>query len=167
MIHLVTGGQRSGKSEYAEKLVLKRTENPVYLATSRIWDENHKKRIDNHKARRGKQWENIEEELNIGKFNFLNRVVLIDCITLWLNNLFFDYNNDVDIALELAKKEIDLLYKQNSEFIMVTNEIGLGGHPSNELAMKFTDLQGYVNQYIAQKAETVTMLISGIPLKVK
>ena len=82
---LITGGCRSGKSEYAEHLALSLAPDPVYLATARIWDQDFALRVERHKERRGPQWTNIEEETNIGKFDFTGRVVLMDCVTLWTN----------------------------------------------------------------------------------
>ena len=169
MAHItyITGGQRSGKSSYAQELALIRSKNPVYLATSRIWDEDHKKRIERHKADRGHEWENIEEEKAISAHNFESKTVLIDCITLWLTNLFYDNKSDVDKTLEEAKKELHDLFQQNAKFIIISNEIGMGGHAANEIMLKFTDLQGWINQYIAKQANEVYLMVSGLPLKVK
>lgn len=167
MIHLITGGQRSGKSEYAEKLILSKTSQPVYLATSRVWDDNHRKRIEAHKLRRGNHWLNIEEEKYISNHNMKGKVVLLDCITLWLNNFFFDNENDDEKTIREAKEELDKILTQDCDWIIVTNELGLGGHPGNEMALRFNDIQGYINQYIAQRADIVTMVISGIPMEIK
>lgn len=167
MIHLITGGQRSGKSEFAEKLILSKTSNPVYMATSRVWDDNHRKRIEAHKARRGSQWTNIEEEKFLSKHDVNNRVILLDCITLWLNNFFFDNGEDDDKTIAQAKEELDKIFSQECDWIIVTNELGLGGHPGNDMAMRFNDIQGTINQYIANKADIVSMVISGIPLEIK
>lgn len=167
MIHLITGGQRSGKSEFAEKLILDKTSNPVYMATSRIWDDNHRKRIEAHKARRGPQWTNIEEEKFLSQHDVNNRVILLDCITLWLNNFFFDNGDDDDKTIAQAKEELDKIFAQDCDWIIVTNELGLGGHPGNDMAMRFNDIQGTINQFIANKADIVSMVISGIPLEIK
>ncbi len=166
-ITFITGGQRSGKSSYAQDMALKNSSRPVYLATSRIWDEEHKKRIDRHKADRDERWENIEEEKFLSKHNLSGKVVLIDCITLWLTNFYFDNNSDIDLSLTEAQKEFDALIKQDTHFIIVTNEIGLGGMPENEIQRKFTDLQGWMNQHIASLADEVYFMVSGIPMKVK
>ncbi len=163
----VTGGQRSGKSKFAQQLAEKWTSAPVYLATSRIWDEGHRERILRHQQERGPQWINIEEEKNISRHDFTGKVVLLDCITLWLTNYFFDNASDINVSLALAKAEFDQLCMQNCTIIIVTNEIGLGGHPSNELQMKFTDLQGWMNQYIAARADTAILMVSGIAVPIK
>ena len=167
MIHLITGGQRSGKSEYAEQLTLEQSPNPIYLATSRIWDDGHRARIESHKTRRGQQWESIEEEKALSSHDFKGRVVLLDCITLWLTNIFFDNGNQDDKSLQEAKSELNKILSQDCNWIIVSNEVGLGGHPSNEIAMRFNDLQGQINQYIAKKADRVSLVISGIPLEIK
>jgi len=168
MIHLITGGQRSGKSSYAEKLALEASENPVYLATSRIWDEDFAQRVKRHQDDRGEQWENVEKEVTISDFDASGRVVVIDCITLWLTNFFFDNNaSSVDEILALAKAEFDRFTAKDAHYIFISNEIGMGGHAANEVGRKFTDLQGWMNQYVAQRADRVTLMVSGIPMAVK
>ncbi|WP_461643065.1 bifunctional adenosylcobinamide kinase/adenosylcobinamide-phosphate guanylyltransferase [Labilibaculum euxinus] len=167
MIHLITGGQRSGKSLFAEDLALSLSNQPVYLATSRIWDEAHRERIEIHKSRRGNQWTTIEEEKFLSRHDFSGKVVLLDCITLWINNFFFDNEEDDKKSLQEAIQELEKLLNQNCDWIIVTNELGLGGHPENKLAMRFNDLQGSINQYIAKKADRVTLIISGLPLEIK
>ena len=166
-IILLTGGQRSGKSSYAQNLALELSSNPIYLATSRIWDDEHKQRILRHQADRGPEWTNIEEEKHLSKHNFKSRIVLIDCVTLWLTNFFFDNQSNIDQSLQEAKDEFTRFIQQDATFIFVTNEIGLGGMPENDIQRKFTDLQGWMNQHIAQKADELILMVSGIPMKVK
>lgn len=167
-LHLITGGQRSGKSNFAQETALNLSQTPVYLATAKVWDNEFKERIDRHKADRGNNWENLEIPINISQANVRGKVVLLDCITLWLTNLFFEYKNLIlDEVLKLAKEEFNKLVQQDAHFIVVTNEIGMGGHGDNEVARKFTDLQGWMNQYIAALANEVTLMVSGIPVKIK
>lgn len=166
-ITLITGGQRSGKSSYAEKLALSLSPNPVYLATSRIWDDEHRKRIEHHQANRGKEWINIEEEKYLSKHELSDKVVLIDCVTLWATNFFFDNESDVDKSLAELKAEFEKFTSQEAHFIFVTNEIGLGGTSENQIQRRFTDLQGWTNQHIASLANEVVLMISGIPVKIK
>jgi len=166
-IILITGGQRSGKSTKAEELALQLSDNPVYLATAHIWDEEFSIRVQKHKERRGPQWTNIEEEINLSKHDVTGRVVVIDCITLWLTNIFYQADSEVDKSLEAAKKEFDAFTQRDATYIFVTNEIGLGGVSTNQLQRKFTDLQGWMNQYVAQKADEVILMVSGIPVKVQ
>lgn len=166
-IHLITGGERSGKSTYAESEALRLSGQPVYLATARIWDEEFRQRILRHQERRGPEWTNIEEDIRPSKHDFTGRVVLIDCITLWATNYFFDMQQDVDQALAALKKEFDTLVQQDATFIFVTNELGMGGMSESRTQRLFTQLQGWMNQYVAARADRVTLMVSGLPLTVK
>lgn len=193
-IILITGGQRSGKSEQAERLALSLSPNPIYMATAKIWDEEFRQRVKRHQERRGPEWTNIEEEKELSRHDVSGRVVLIDCLTLWATNFFFDEsaNNepqgdggDMDMssgatkegrkgrgsqvqrALDAVKEEFDRFTRQDATFIFVTNEIGMGGVSENELQRKFTDLQGWMNQYVAEKADEVILMVSGIKVKIK
>lgn len=166
-ITLITGGQRSGKSNYAQKMALSLSSQPVYMATSRVWDEEHRKRIEKHKADRGSEWINIEEEKELSKHKLEGRVILIDCVTLWATNYFFDMQTDTEIVLEALKEEFDRFTAQDAIYVFVTNEIGMGEMSQNDLQRKFADLQGWLNQYIAQKADEVYLMVSGIPVKIK
>lgn len=165
-IILITGGQRSGKSQQAEQLALGLSATPVYLATAHIWDEEFRERVRKHQERRGPQWTNIEEEKLLSRHDMTGRVVVIDCVTLWLTNFFFE-NNDVDQTLETVKDEFDRFTSQDATFIFVTNEIGSGGVSEHAIQRKFTDLEGWMNQYIAAKADEVLFMVSGIPMKIK
>jgi adenosylcobinamide kinase/adenosylcobinamide-phosphate guanylyltransferase len=166
-IILITGGQRSGKSKKAEELALSLSENPVYMATAHIWDEEFQERVRKHQERRGPQWTNIEEERNLSLHDMKGRVVVIDCVTLWLTNFFFANDSDVDKSLEEAKAEFDKFTTPDATYIFVTNEIGLGGVSENAVQRKFSYLQGWMNQYIAEKADEVILMVSGIEMKIK
>ncbi|WP_459202110.1 bifunctional adenosylcobinamide kinase/adenosylcobinamide-phosphate guanylyltransferase [Methanococcus sp. CF] len=163
----VSGGQKSGKTTFAKDLALSLSKNPIYLATSRVWDEDYKKRIDRHKSDRGDEWTNIEEEKYISKYKFENKVVLIDCITLWMTNFFFDNNQDINECIKEAKTELNGLLKTDATYIIVSNEIGLGGTPANKMACKFIDMLGLINQYIANISDETYIMFSGIPVKIK
>ncbi|WP_422355636.1 bifunctional adenosylcobinamide kinase/adenosylcobinamide-phosphate guanylyltransferase [Roseivirga pacifica] len=167
MIYYITGGQRSGKSSYGQKLALSLSDNPVYLATSRHWDGDYEKRIERHKADRDERWENIEEEKYLSTLTLEGKVVLVDCVTLWLTNFFVDTKNDVDECLRLAKQEFTKLIEQQATFIFISNEIGMGTHAHTEVGRKFTDLQGWMNQFIAARADEAWLMVSGIPMKLK
>ncbi|MCI5707415.1 MAG: bifunctional adenosylcobinamide kinase/adenosylcobinamide-phosphate guanylyltransferase [Odoribacter sp.] len=166
-IILVTGGQRSGKSGYAQRLALQLADNPVYLATSRVWDEEYRQRILRHQRDRGPQWTNIEEEKELSKHSLSGRVIVIDCMTLWATNFFFDNDSDVDKSLSELKEEFKRFTDQDAIFIFVTNEIGLGGVSESLIQRRFTDLQGWMNQFAAQQADEVVLMVSGIPIKIK
>ncbi|NLE36143.1 MAG: bifunctional adenosylcobinamide kinase/adenosylcobinamide-phosphate guanylyltransferase [Bacteroidales bacterium] len=166
-IILITGGQRSGKSNYARQLALGYSDEPVYLATARRWDEDFEKRISRHQADRGDAWRTVEEELYISRPDFTGKTVVLDCITLWLTNIFSDNGYDPDVSLEWATGEWNRFIARNFRLIVVTNEIGMGVHAQTEPARHFTDLQGLVNQYIARSATEVYLMVSGIPVKLK
>ena len=166
-IILITGGSRSGKSSYAEQLALSLSDAPVYLATARIWDEEFRERVRRHQERRGPQWTNIEEEKFLSRHDVADRVVVVDCLTLWCTNFFFDGQSDVDASLEALKAEFDRFTDQEATFLFVTNEIGMGGTSDNALQRRFTDLQGWMNQYVASRADEVLLMVSGIPVKIK
>ena len=165
-IILITGGQRSGKSRHAEELALSLSEHPAYMATAHIWDDEFRERVRKHQERRGPQWTNIEEEKFLSKHDLTGRVVVIDCVTLWLTNFFFE-TSDAEQTLEMIKAEFDRFTSHDATYIFVTNEIGSGGVSDNAVQRKFTDLQGWMNQYIASKADEVILMVSGIAVKVK
>lgn len=167
MIYFITGGERSGKSSYAQKIAESLSNTPYYLATSRIWDEDFEKRVERHKNDRDERWTTIEEEKEISTVIPENSVVVIDCVTLWLTNLYFDSENNVEKALELASIEIENLSKINSQIIIISNEIGMGVHAQTHIARKFTELQGWSNQLIANKADKAVFMVSGLPLSLK
>ena len=170
---LITGGQRSGKSLAAERMALNLSSTPVYMATAHAWDDEFKQRIARHQERRGPCWTNIEEEKMLSKHLLYNKVVVVDCITLWCTNFFYGASNntstlpDVDRTLEELKAEFDKLTAQEATFIFVTNEIGSGGVSNNALQRRFTDLQGWMNQYVAARADEVYLMVSGIAVKIK
>jgi adenosylcobinamide kinase/adenosylcobinamide-phosphate guanylyltransferase len=187
-IILITGGQRSGKSCKAEELALSLSDHPVYLATAHIWDEEFRERVRRHQERRGPQWTNIEEETALSKHDMTGRVVVIDCVTLWLTNILTpsdlpegegclpEYGarrpssplgRSGEVSLNLAKAEFDKFTEAEATYIFVTNEIGSGGVSANALQRRFTDLQGWMNQYIAQKADEVILMVSGLPIVIK
>lgn len=168
MIYLITGGERSGKSSYAQTLALRLSDSPIYVATARKWDADFQNRIDRHQQERDERWTNIEEEKHLSKINFTGKVALIDCVTLWLTNFFTDHQYDVNLSLEEAKKEfLSIASQQNITLIIVTNEIGMGVHAETPMGRKFTELQGWMNQFLASNADEVVLMVSGIPVKIK
>jgi len=165
-IILITGGARSGKSRYAEELALSLSQHPVYVATAHVWDEEFRDRVKKHQERRGPEWTNIEEEKQLSRHDLTGRVAVIDCITLWCTNYFFELQ-EVDAALDALKAEFDTFTARDATYIFVTNEIGMGGVSENAVQRKFTDLQGWMNQYVASQADEVILMVSGIAVKVK
>ena len=166
-IILITGGARSGKSTYAERLALSLSTNPVYMATARVTDREFAQRVRIHQERRGKEWTNIEEDRELSRHDVGGRTVLIDCVTMWCSNFFFDHDGQIQPTLEAVEREFDRFTAQDATFIFVTNEIGMGGTSANDLQRHFTDLLGWVNQYVAARADEVVLMVSGIPVRVK
>ena len=166
-ILFITGGARSGKSGYAEKLALSLSPHPIYLATSRVWDEEFSRRIEHHRQTRGEGWINLEEDKALSKHDVSGKVVLIECVTLWCTNFFFDLESNIQESLKELKKEFDSFTSCDATYIFVSNEIGLGGVSENDLQRRFTDLLGWMNQYIAAQADEVWFMVSGLPMKVK
>jgi adenosylcobinamide kinase/adenosylcobinamide-phosphate guanylyltransferase len=168
MIYLITGGERSGKSTYAQNLALQLSDSPMYVATARKWDSDFQNRINRHQQERDERWTNIEKEKYVSEIDFSDKVALIDCVTLWLTNFFVDNKNNVESSLEEAKKEfLSIANQENATLIIVTNEIGMGVHAATEIGRKFTELQGWINQFLASKADEVVLMVSGIPVKIK
>jgi adenosylcobinamide kinase/adenosylcobinamide-phosphate guanylyltransferase len=166
-ITFITGGARSGKSNFAQQIAEAASANPVYLATARVWDEDFRLRIERHQNDRGPHWINIEEEKVLSSCKVDGQTVLLDCITLWLTNIFFDNQFDTDQSLIEAKAEWNRFVQKDMNLIVVSNELGMGVHPVEESARKFADLQGWMNQHIASQASEVFLMISGIPVKIK
>lgn len=166
-IIFITGGARSGKSRYAQDLALQLSPSPIYVATARQWDSDFQQRIKRHQDDRDDRWTSIEEEKHLSGLDLTGKVAVIDCVTLWLTNFFVDTKYDIDQCLAACKPEIQQLLQQTGTFIIISNEIGMGMHAETETGRKFTDLQGWMNQYIASVAYKVVFMVSGIPMEIK
>ncbi|MDR2894438.1 MAG: bifunctional adenosylcobinamide kinase/adenosylcobinamide-phosphate guanylyltransferase [Alistipes sp.] len=164
-IILVTGGQSSGKSLHAEGLARGLAPDPVYVATARA--EGMEDRVLRHRARRGPEWTTIEEPLRLGALAMHGRVVLVDCVTLWCTNLFFEAGGNIFSAENTARAELERFTAPEAVYVFVTGEVGLGGVSESAMARDFADLLGRVNQFIAAMAHEVTLVVSGIPVKIK
>lgn len=167
MFIYISGGVRSGKSRYAQREALKLAADPVYIATARIWDDDFAERVARHKSDRGSEWTTYEAYKDIHLLPLTNRVIVIDCVTLWLTSFFVDTNSDLEATLNLFKTEIRQLLNIEAQFIFISNELGMGMHAETELGRRFTDLQGWANQYLANLADEAYFMVSGIPLKIK
>ena len=167
MIYYISGGERSGKSSYAQKLAESLSDTPIYLATSRIWDEDFQQRVDRHVSDRDEHWTTIEEEKWLSKVISEKQTVVVDCVTLWLTNFFVDTKYDVEKVLKIAKEEINKLVEIDANIIIISNEIGMGLHANSESGRKFTQLQGWTNQHIAKLADKAIFMVSGLPLSLK
>ena len=163
---LVTGGARSGKSVFAEKRTKQLGSSLIYIATSEVIDSEMKKRVEEHQARRGSEWQTLHAPINLTEALIETDgkgPCLVDCVTFWLNNLIF-HDEDIDAA---TKELITVLNERSDPVVLVTNEIGSGIIPENALARRFLDEAGRFNQTIAQIADEVYVSISGIPLQIK
>lgn len=166
-ITLVLGGARSGKSQYAEKLVAASGLTPVYVATAAALDDEMGERIAHHRERRGGEWTTIEEQFalaeTIAHEARPDRILLVDCLTLWLSNLTFA---ERDIPAEQAGL-IAALVDSQGPVVLVSNELGLGLVPETALGRRFRDAQGRLNQAVAQVATRAVFVAAGLPLVLK
>ncbi|MEP3389638.1 MAG: bifunctional adenosylcobinamide kinase/adenosylcobinamide-phosphate guanylyltransferase [Reichenbachiella sp.] len=167
MITYISGGERSGKSSYAQKMALGLSDNPIYLATAKAYDGSFEERIKRHQAERDERWTNIEERFNLSEVLPVNRVVVIDCVTLWLSNYFSKTKGNRDESLQLAKAEFDKLKTYEGHLIFISNEIGMGTHADTQVGRDFVEVQGWINQHIAKAADEAYFMVSGLPLKLK
>jgi len=167
MLIFVTGGVRSGKSSYAQQRAKELSDAPIYLATAKIWDDNFLERVKRHQDDRGPEWTTYESYRDLHLLPIKDRVVVVDCVTLWLTNFFMDHDSNVALCLASFKKEIDQLLLLKGKFIIISNELGMGLHADTDVGRKFADLQGWANQYVAEKAEEAVFIVSGLPLHLK
>jgi len=170
-IILVTGGARSGKSRYAEKLAENFAPMRGYIATGQAGDAEMTERIARHRGRRGSEWETVEEPLELTRalirVDGSYTVLLIDCITLWLSNMLFHCKGGATEALQQVESFTESFGSLSTPLIIVTNEVGMGIVPEHPLARAFRDLAGEANERIAARADEVYVTISGLPLKLK
>ncbi len=168
-IILITGGARSGKSQYAEQRVREKGGRSIYVATAEANDEEMAQRIAEHRKRRGNQWRTIEEPLELTQALLAERgktdCALVDCLTLWISNLLL--RHDDNYASEKVDELIETLPQLNFHLVLVTNEVGWGIVPDNSLARKFRDLAGWTNQRMAQAANEVILMVAGVPMTAK
>ncbi|MDK2805466.1 MAG: adenosylcobinamide kinase / adenosylcobinamide-phosphate guanylyltransferase [Thermoanaerobacterium sp.] len=180
---MVTGGVRSGKSQFAESLAVKYAGYSVlYIATSIPFDDEMKERVRRHRERRPKEWETVEAYNGISDIirSTDKKAVLLDCLTVMVSNLLLEIDmtweekdlEDVDRAEEKITKEVDGLINASKEndkkdVIVVTNEVGMGLVPEYKLGRIFRDISGRTNKKIAENADSVYFMVSGIPLEIK
>lgn len=164
---LVLGGARSGKSGFSERLVEASGLDMHYVATGRAWDDEMRERIGHHRQRRGEGWTTHEEPLDLvpllTRIDDENRVVLVDCLTLWVTNLMME---ERDMAAEFAALAA-FLPEARARLILVSNEVGLGIVPENRMARDFRDHAGRLHQIVAEKSAEVYFVAAGLPLKMK
>lgn len=163
---LVLGGAASGKSAFAERLVLRAELAPVYIATAQVFDDEMAAKVSRHRDIRSDRWTTIEEPLDVvGALDQCdaNQAVLIDCATLWLTNVIL---GDRDIAADMADPLV-ALRDCSAPVVIVSNEVGQGIVPDNALSRSFRNAQGTLNQAIATEAELVVAVMAGLPLALK
>lgn len=171
---LITGGARSGKSQFAQQLAIEIGGRVLFVATAEAKDEDMRRRIEAHRRSRPESWETLEVPLGInGAFSQRAEeaeAVVIDCITMLVANIMLQNQSEAS-AEESALEEIRILINQMDRmaatFIIVTNEVGLGLVPDNALGRRYRDCLGRVNQLLARRADEVYLMVAGIPLRVK
>jgi adenosylcobinamide kinase/adenosylcobinamide-phosphate guanylyltransferase len=172
MLTLVIGGARSGKSRFAQSLCS--ASRVAYIATARAEDDEMRGRIARHRQNRPQHWLTVEEPLDIVSASRRvaphAEIILIDCLTVWLSNLMWEQRDElIEDTESCAQSQIDQLAELASErdVIVVSNEVGAGIVPENEVARRFRDLQGFVNQRCAARAERVFLTVAGIAVPIK
>lgn len=170
MIEFVLGGARSGKSNYAQEQATLSKKSVVYVATASVTDSEMASRIARHKADRPSNWDLVEQSLAlpdaIEKYvSQTGTLLLVDCLTLWLNNEM--YHNPLTHFDDLCKSLLEVLSKAECDVILVSNEVGMGIIPLGEVTRKFVDWQGWLNQNVAKQADKVTFVAAGLPLVLK
>lgn len=185
---LITGGARSGKSVFGENLLMSE-KKVLYIATSMIFDNEMKERVEKHKQRRSEYWETLEAYKSVGdKIIAMNKCydgIILDCVTIMISNLLMQsVPNFTDVEyekLDYRVEETKILYEMKNltealkemetkyftKTVLITNELGSGIVPEKKISREFRDIAGRVNQYIAKESNEVYMVISGIPVKIK
>jgi adenosylcobinamide kinase / adenosylcobinamide-phosphate guanylyltransferase len=162
---LVLGGARSGKSRYAEGLIMALPPPWTYIATAQAGDHEMALRIKAHRARRSGDWRTIETPRDLARALAACDAmpVLVDCLTLWLSNLLLG-DDDVDAQIDGLEKSFEDV---EAPVVLVANEVGSGIVPEYALGRKFRDLQGMLNQRMAARADRVILMVAGLPLALK
>lgn len=165
---LVLGGARSGKTALAERLAMRESNSPAYLATAEALDDEMLERVAAHQRTREGRFTTIEEPLELPQSIFAaaqaHDVILVDCLTLWITNLLSmerDVADEVDMLIEVLESI------KTTQVILVSNEVGLGIVPDNALARTFRDLAGAAHQELAAVCDHVYFVVAGIPMVVK
>ena len=175
-IILVTGGSRSGKSRHAQKLAESQDGLRAFIATCPVIDGEMRARVRKHqRARKSSDWHTIEETLDLASALLRSRdyaVVLVDCVTLWVNNVLYEAMqrgktvSEAQIA-RLCRQALDACGQHPGTIIFVTNEVGMSIVPDNQLSRRFRDLAGRANQIIAAASDQVYFLVCGQALELK
>lgn len=167
---LITGGGRSGKSRHALRLAGFYPGKRIFIATAEPFDDEMRERIDSHKRERGEAFETIEEPLDLaGALRSIPgdaEVAVVDCLTVWLGNFMHHRGAEAEACPEISDF-LQILEEPPCDLIIVTNEVGMGIVPENEMARRFRDTIGWLNQEVARRAGRVVLMVSGVPVPVK
>lgn len=177
-VHLVLGGARSGKSRFAEQLATDSGKKVVYVATATVYDDEMQQRINRHIDDRPTHWLTVEEPLRLAQILRLHAdedtCILVDCLTLWLTNVLMPEQDQSDGADQVLKslaayktELLETLLNLPGQVVLVSNEVGQGIVPMGELSRRFVDEAGWLHQDIARIANKVTLVVAGLPMKLK
>ncbi len=169
-VAFITGGCRSGKSRFALELANRHYQQKIFIATCQDMDPEMAKRIRQHKEQRGLDWKTLEIPIALPDAlvspDNKGGVILVDCLTLWVNNLLAE-----DLSEDETLKRVDVLVsaitETSSSVIIVSNEVGTGIVPEHKLARVFRDIIGFANQRLASVADTVVWMVAGIGIPIK
>lgn len=168
---LVLGGARSGKSSFALNTCNELKGNHFFIATAQAFDDEMEDRIKRHQEERSDEWKTIEETVDIKdkirEIDNENTIILVDCLTLWLSNLYMKYESDENNVYNKIDEFVASLSNIKGRVVLVSNEVGMGIVPENKLARLYRDAAGAMNRKIAEKADKVVIIFSGLPMVLK
>lgn len=168
---LVVGGAKSGKSRFALNVCNGLNRKRIFLATAQALDQEMVERIKRHQAERDREWHTVEEPLNVADsirtLDNEDTIILIDCLTLWLNNLYMEYGDEQESIMRAIEILMQQLSRTRGAVVVVSNEIGMGIVPDNPLSRRFRNDAGSMNQRIAHLARKVVAVMAGLPLVLK
>jgi len=168
---LVLGGARSGKSRTALEVCNSLNRRCIFLATAQALDEEMEERINRHRAERSKEWLTVEEPLDVAarirEFDNRDTAILLDCLTLWLSNLYMRYGEERKSIEKAIENMVEAFSKIQGVLVLVSNEVGSGIVPEDRLSRDFRDQMGSLNRRIAHLARKVIVVMAGLPLVLK
>ena len=168
---LILGGAKSGKSSFAMDICSSMNREQIFLATAQALDQEMEERITRHQNKRGSDWRTIEEPLKVAKtissLDSKDTVILLDCLTLWLNNLYMEHGEDQEVINEAIESLARQLTDIRGAVVIVSNEVGMGIVPDNQLSRRYRDTAGFANQCIARLAGKVVAVLAGLPIVLK
>lgn len=168
---LVLGGVRSGKSSLALDLCNKMKGDRYFLATAQPFDDEMEYRIKRHQEERGSGWTTVEESIDIVQkimeLDSHETIILVDCLTLWLSNLYMKYESDVDMVYKEIERFVEGISGIKGRLVLVSNEVGMGIVPENKLARMYRDASGTMNRKVAGVSQKVVLTFAGLPMVIK